>query len=580
MAERTRTQYKTLYGSSGTTFPDNTTAEISEGDMRTFGEDSADSVHFKEDGDVVSREFNRTFSETLVFDKNEIFHIPTVMTDDVNLIISPTGLTDQSSSMRFRMTVDGVHAINFGPGFDFLYGITNGEVLDAGTYEFYFLYVNGSVSVNVPGVSSQGSGAAVLSTPANFAAVADGENDIDLSWTDVANESSYLIEFSLTGTGGWATLSTPAADATTSSQTGLSAGDTRFYRIKAIGDGVNFLDSAFSFVISGQTESGSDVLAPTFTFAPASGVVDWTVNAPVTITANEPIRNADGSEITSANVASRVTLKETNSSGTNIAFTASIDATKTIITVTPTTQYGENQLVYVAINNVEDVNGNEVTTAISSTFTTTDYTYFDGSSNRLRFGDILDNIFAANDIHFWIELTINNSELSGSRNLVAKSDAASNNRGFKFFHTNTDIYFGWFGLGTSSGGVRVVKWAGALTSGEHTYVLKYNGAIDTNDGLDRLTLLVDGVIAGSKTLDTSAGAGANPLHNIYNGTAQLAVGVAVNNSGTPGVTEGFLSGEVKDFIIRSGGGSVVELNVPNLKTGVDTSGNGRDGTWV
>lgn len=47
MAVRTPTQYKALYGSSGTVFPDNTTGDISETDMRSFGEDTADSLAFK-----------------------------------------------------------------------------------------------------------------------------------------------------------------------------------------------------------------------------------------------------------------------------------------------------------------------------------------------------------------------------------------------------------------------------------------------------------------------------------------------------------------------------------------------------
>jgi hypothetical protein len=46
------------------------------------------------------------------------------------------------------------------------------------------------------------------------------------------------------------------------------------------------------------------------------------------------------------------------------------------------------------------------------------------------------------------------------------------------------------------------------------------------------------------------------------------------------LTSAWISGEAKDFIVRSTAGSTVEINVPNLKTGVDTSGNGRNGTWV
>ena len=524
----------------------------------------------------ISREFNRTFVEALVFDKHEIFHTPFVQTGALTLTIGSGGLVDQASSMRFRFTASGSHPINFGSGFDFFYGITNGQILDAGTYEVYLLYTNGSVSVNVPGVTAESSGGSVLITPASFAAEAgagDPETEIDLTWADVSNESSYLIEVSETGIGGWSTLNAPAANATSYTHTGLGVGDTRYYRLKAIGDGITFFDSPYTDVISGQTESASDVLAPTFTFAPASGVTTWTINAPIVLTANETIRNTDGSAITSANVATRITLKETNSGGTNIAFTATIDPTKTIITVTPTTQYGENQLVYVAINNVEDVNGNEVTVAISSTFTTTDYAFFNGTSNRIQFGDILDSLFTANDTNFWLEITINNSALTGSHYFVSKYDSSLNQRAFVFYHTNTDIYFTWFGLGSASGQMRRIKWTGALTTGEHILVLKYDGSTDVGDGLNRLTLLDNGGTVGSKTLEL----GGDALPNIFSGNAQLAMGASVTSLG---VAASFYSGEAKDFIIRSSSGSVVEINIPNLVTGSDTSGNARNGTWV
>jgi hypothetical protein len=524
-----------------------------------------------------SVEFNRTFVEALVFDKNEIFHAPYTQTGDLNLTIGGGGLVDQSSSMRVRINFDGVSSINFGSGFDFLYGITNGQIVDAGTFEVYFIYTNGSVSVNMPGVSAESSSLVTLSAPANFTATVDGvsgDTEIDLAWDDVSNESSYEIQYSDTGgSGPWQSLTTPAANATSYAHTGLTPGTTYHYRIRAVGDGVNFSTSAFSTAAT-TTESGGDVTAPTFTFLPASGVTDWTVNEAITITANEALRNTDGSEITDANVATRLTLKETNSGGANIAFTATINVSKTVITITPTTQYGENQLVYVAINNVEDVNGNEVTVAESSTFTTTDYTEFNGTSNRLIFGDILDSLFASNDTNFWLELTINDLLLSGSRIFVGKSDSSGNQRSFYWFHTNSDVYFVWWTSG-SGAGIRTVKWAGALSSGEHTLVLKYDGSIDTNDGLDRLILLVDGGTAGSKTLDQTL----NALGTINNSTAQLSVGINVNSAGTP-IGTGFISGEMKDFIVRSTAGAVVEINVANLKLGTDSSGNGRNGTWV
>jgi hypothetical protein len=44
MATRTKAQFEALYGTSGTTFPDNIIGSISEGDLRDFGQDIADSV--------------------------------------------------------------------------------------------------------------------------------------------------------------------------------------------------------------------------------------------------------------------------------------------------------------------------------------------------------------------------------------------------------------------------------------------------------------------------------------------------------------------------------------------------------
>lgn len=49
MTKISKASFGGLYGTSGATFPDNTTAEISEGDMRTFGNHIQDSVMFIDD---------------------------------------------------------------------------------------------------------------------------------------------------------------------------------------------------------------------------------------------------------------------------------------------------------------------------------------------------------------------------------------------------------------------------------------------------------------------------------------------------------------------------------------------------
>ena len=79
---------------------------------------------------------------------------------------------------------------------------------------------------------------AALSTPTLTATVI-GTSQIDLSWTNVANEDAspgYTIERSLDGSS-WSPLTTKAQNVTTHSDTGLSAGTHYYYRVKAEGSG-------------------------------------------------------------------------------------------------------------------------------------------------------------------------------------------------------------------------------------------------------------------------------------------------------------------------------------------------------
>lgn len=528
---------------------------------------------------AVTDEQSRAFSETLVFDKNEIEVAQHTMVGDITFVIdSGSSLVNESSSMIMEIVANGVNSINFsssvGATFAYIYpaGVVSGVILEAGTYEIYIYYLNGRARVNIPGVSSESSGLQQLSAPANFQISAGAAGILNMAWDDVANETEYQIEKSATGTGGWVLYSNPAANATSDSESGLGNGETVFYRIKAIGDGVTYADSPYS-TASGQTIDGGDVTAPVPTFNPANGNNVWTVNRPLTITLNEAIIDSDGvTAVTSANAADYITLKETNSGGANIAFTATYDSVTRTFTVTPTNGYGVTQLVYVALSGIEDVTGNEMTTQ-SITFTTTNKTYHNGTSNRTAFGDILDSLFAANDTNFWIEITTNNTLTSGGRHLVSKYYSVSGGRCFSLYYENTDIFFTFWGPGESNA-ARVVKWAGAMDSSEHDWVLKYDGSIDTNNGLDRAILTKDGATVGSKTLDYAAGALFGAL---LNASAQLAVGSVLSAAGAGG---GFYTEELSDFKIKSAAGTVTEIDVPVLFYETDNSGNNRDGSWA
>ena len=93
-----------------------------------------------------------------------------------------------------------------------------------------------------------------------------------------------------------------------------------------------------------------DNLPPIITLEPADGSMAVLPSLPILINFNEYVRLLDNSEATSANVDAFITLKDTNSDGTDIAFDATINNTKTLITIDPTADFSSEQTVYVAIS--------------------------------------------------------------------------------------------------------------------------------------------------------------------------------------------------------------------------------------
>lgn len=108
--------------------------------------------------------------------------------------------------------------------------------------------------------------------------------------------------------------------------------------------------------------------APIATFDPADAETDVAINSDIVITFNEAILNTDASAIDDANVDALITLKETDASGTDLSFDATIDVNKKIITIVPAADFDYNQTVYVSVAAVEDAAGNE-SALQSATFT-------------------------------------------------------------------------------------------------------------------------------------------------------------------------------------------------------------------
>lgn len=126
-----------------------------------------------------------------------------------------------------------------------------------------------------------------LSTPGSFTATQASSSQINLSWSDVANDSGYKIYRGTTSSFGSASLiHTTSAGATSYNNTGLAAATTYYYWIIAAGDGVTYSDSS-SATSSATTAAGAASIAGTTWYSkinPAAGVTTTTVGSDQVVT--------------------------------------------------------------------------------------------------------------------------------------------------------------------------------------------------------------------------------------------------------------------------------------------------------
>ncbi|APO86207.1 hypothetical protein BSK21_03610 [Marivivens sp. JLT3646] len=111
----------------------------------------------------------------------------------------------------------------------------------------------------------------------------------------------------------------------------------------------------------------ADITTPTLTFSPANSATGVAADANITISFSEAVRLLDNSTLTDTNVDALITLKETNSSGANLAFDATVSGN--VVTINPTSDFGSGQVVYVAIGATVEDSADNAITASNATFT-------------------------------------------------------------------------------------------------------------------------------------------------------------------------------------------------------------------
>lgn len=313
-----------------------------------------------------------------------------------------------------------------------------------------------------------------------------------------------------------------------------------------------------------------DAIAPTFTALTVSGETDS--GATINATLNEASTVYWGVYSSASSPSKSDILAGTGATDFgSFAATANTSSTGTIDSLTSNTTY----YLYVF---AEDSTGNETDIQAAVSFTTTvAYTAFNDTTTHIKFGDIMDSLLAATDTRFAFEISVKDFALTEVERLFTKFDGTAN-RAFSSYINNGKISFVWYADGTQNT-VRHVEISSALTvTTEQTIRIEYNGAIDTNDGLDRVTIKVNDVVQ-STALNGTTGT----LGDIFNSTAQLAFGEVVAPDGTP-LGTGLFGGVAKGFKLQSWDSVnsvwVDEIHVPVISDGTDTSGNLRHGTFV
>lgn len=128
------------------------------------------------------------------------------------------------------------------------------------TYYYRVRAYNGSTYSdysNVASATTQAAGQSAPPTPTGLAATPASSSQINLTWSDVSNETGYKVEQSLDSSS-WTQVGATSANVVTYSATGLTASTRYYYRVRAYNASG---DSGYSATATASTQAPS-LLAP------------------------------------------------------------------------------------------------------------------------------------------------------------------------------------------------------------------------------------------------------------------------------------------------------------------------------
>ena len=214
-----------------------------------------------------------------------------------------------------------------------------------------------------------------------------------------------------------------------------------------------------------------DTIAPTITFSPVNAATSIDIDANITLSFDEVIRNTDNTPLTSDNVDALITLKATDSSGADIAFEATINTDKTLITINPSNDFSASQVVFVAIGTTVEDGANNAITAANATFTVTSVT--DSVPPTMAITAIEVNDGGASD-NATLALRFTSSEATTN---FALSDITVSNAALSSFSATSSTVYTATLTPTAEGAVTVDVAAGTFTdaaSNNNTAATQFN----------------------------------------------------------------------------------------------------------